>query len=105
MSEERKQAIIAALKSLIGLVGIAITSLGFANNEIVQKVVGQVTTAIPLVWFIWDAFHAEVKTKEREVSAVNAALDFADRTTPEGVTVPPVDDDTAKKIIKEHGGK
>lgn len=87
MTEVNRQALLAALRSIL-MVGGA--SLGMFSTETLQEIVGAVLAVIGAAWAVWESYRAEASTKAREAVAVNVGIAVADRTVGLTPAVSPV---------------
>lgn len=99
MDETQKQAVLSAVRTLLGVAGGYLVGKGLVTEEVMAQVIGAVMALVPLAWGMWNAKRSEEKTKAREVVAVNVGIAVADSTA--GPT-PPVSKEETPHVIAEH---
>lgn len=97
VTEVQRQAILSAVRSVLIAVGAVLTQLGFASDDTIQAVAGLVGVIGPVLWGVWDKFHTEEKTVQREVAAVNAGIVVANEP---GGPAQPVSPSQAKDVLQ-----
>jgi heme A synthase len=98
MDEAKKQAVLSAIRTLLAVAGTWIVSKGWADDAMVQQVLGAIMVLAPLVWGMWDKFTTEEKTKDREVEAFKVGVTVADNVV--GPT-PPLPKEEIKQVIAD----
>lgn len=74
MNEATKQAILAAIRTILLTVGGVASAQGYISQETLTSVAGAIVVIIGAVWAVTDKFLAESKTQAREVVAVQAGV-------------------------------
>lgn len=72
MDDVTKQALLSVVRSLLVAVGSILIAHGVVNAEQWANLLGAITTAVPVVWGIYDKYKAERLTREREAAAYAA---------------------------------
>jgi hypothetical protein len=99
MDEIQKQAVLSAIRTLLGIAGGYFVGKGLVTEEVMAQVVGAIMALVPLAWGMWNAKRSEERAQEREVVAVNAGIAVADSTV--GPT-PAVSKEQAPAVIAAH---
>lgn len=79
MDEASKNAVLSAVRSLLLAVGSILVTRGFLSDGEMQQLVGACMVVLPVIWGMYDKFHAEEKAKAREVVALNTGIALSNR--------------------------
>lgn len=96
MDDATKQSILSAFRSILVAIGSVLTAKGYVDDVTWNLLLGAAMVIGPAAWGIWDKFHAEQKTQQREAVAVNAGVALSNQS-PE--PTPPVTKEEAKEVI------
>lgn len=70
MDDVTKQAVLSAIRSLLAVAGGALATHGLISSDAANEAIGALMVIIPVVWGVWDKYHAEVKTQTRIAEAL-----------------------------------
>lgn len=59
MDEAQKQALFSAIRSVLVAVGGVVTAKGYADDALVQGVIGVVMMILPAIWGVWAGWKKE----------------------------------------------
>lgn len=72
MEDVQKAAALSAVRTILGVIGGALTAKGYMDDTNVQLLIGAFMTLIPVGWGIVEKYRSERKTVERAQEAYNA---------------------------------
>lgn len=72
MDEVTRQAVLSAIRQLLGIVGTILASYGVVKEEVWSQALGPAMAVIALFWGVADKYIAERKTRAREQVAFSA---------------------------------
>jgi hypothetical protein len=98
MDDVTKQAILSAVRTVIGTAGGALAAHGFISSTAATELAGAIMVILTALWGVWDKYRSETETKKREAVAVNVGIAVADRTVG---TTPVVPADKTPAVIEE----
>lgn len=74
MDETAKNALLSAIRTLLGALGGFLAAHGILDQSTAQDVVGAIMVIIPIAWGMWAKYEDERAAKEREKVAVQAGV-------------------------------
>lgn len=86
MDEAAKNAILGVIRSILVVLGTALTTKGILMGDQANSIIGPIMTMAPIAWGIYDKYRAEKKIKLRENTAMNEGLELVNapaKVTPE----------------------